>query len=1112
MLKGRLRKFLYLLPVAIVLVITRVPLNASAETCEQWVAKAVSVEGRVEVKREGETQWQQVQLDETFCGGDQIRVLEESRADLSFANQPLLRLDQNTTITLAGIEEESSGIGDLFKSAAKLDLIEGAAHFFSRLPRNLEVRTGFVNAGVEGTEFFIRVADNSTTITVFEGKVLAANEAGSVGITSGQSAVAEAGKAPVVQVVAQPRDAVRWALHYPPVLDGIGPDTEVNQAAQLLAVGRVDEAGSKISQALGSDPANSGALSLQAIIAVVQNDKEAALTAANKAVEAAPESATALIALSYAQQAAFNLEAARANLEKAVALEPENALAWARLAELQSSFGDLDSALASAQKAVELNPNLSRTQTVLGFAYLTQIKTAMAKEAFNKAIELDQADSLPRLGLGLAKIRDGELEEGRREIEVAASLDSNSGLIRSYLGKAYYEEKRPELDGREYAIAKELDPNDPTPWFYDAIRKQTINQPVEALHDLQKAIELNDNRAVYRSKLSLDSDEAARQAALARVYSDLGFQQLALVEGWKSVNTDPTNYSAHRFLADSYSVRPRHEIARVSELLQSQLLQPINITPIQPGLGESNLFLISSQGAAQTSFNEFNPLFTSNRMTIQVSGLYGNNGTWGGEGIVSGVYNGLSLSAGYSHFETDGWRINSDQEDKIANFFAQYEISHKTSIQAEYRYRDSEYGDLLLKFHPESVYPDQRWTSENDTIRLGARHAFSPRSIILASYMHQDGEIRERHEPFPQPGVLLVDFPQPDQRSDGGELQYLSRSQSVNLTIGGGYYDVSDQVDGFVRLAPPQIPGPPFTPPTLDIPQNIGLDLEHSNLYLYSYLNFLRNMTITVGASYDMADSEYLNEDKNQFNPKFGVVWTPLPDTTLRVAAFRTLKRTLITQQTLEPTNVAGFNQFFDDEELVESRHYGGAIDQKFSSSIYGGLEYSYRELTVPYIDFTANLTPPPIRESNWDEYLGRVYLFWTPYDWCSLRAEYLYERLKREQPYVAGVVESKTHRIPLGINFFFSSGLSASLAGTYYNQKGEFGGYWATNPIQNGSDNFFIVDMAIKYRLPKRYGIITVGATNLFDEDFNYFDSDLNNASIQPGRAVFAKVTLALP
>jgi tetratricopeptide (TPR) repeat protein len=438
-LQGRLPKILLLLLILIVVSIILAPMSVTASTCEQWVARAVSVEGTVEVKRAGETGWQPVQPDDTFCAGDTVRVLEESRADLAFVNQPLLRLDQNSTITLGAIEEEETGLAGLFKGAAKLDLLKGAAHFFSRLPRNLEVQTAFVNAGVEGTEFFIEVADNSTSITVFEGKVLAANEAGNLPLTSGQSAVAEAGKAPVMRVVAQPRDAVRWALHYPPVIDGTSSDLSINRAAQLLSVGRIDEASASIKKALSTNPQNSEALSLQSIIAVVLNNKDEALALAARAVEAAPESATSQIALSYAQQADFDLAGARASLEKAVGLEPENGLAWARLAELWSSSGDLDKALETAQKAVELAPNLSRTQTVLGFAYLTQVKTAMARESFNKAIELDQADSLPRLGLGLAKIRDGELEEGRRDIEVAASLDSNSSLIRSYLGKAYFE-------------------------------------------------------------------------------------------------------------------------------------------------------------------------------------------------------------------------------------------------------------------------------------------------------------------------------------------------------------------------------------------------------------------------------------------------------------------------------------------------------------------------------------------------------------------------------------------------------------------------------------------------------------------------------------------------
>jgi len=184
---------------------------------------------------------------------------------------------------------------------------------------------------------------------------------------------------------------------------------------------------------------------------------------------------------------------------------------------------------------------MERIQTVLGFAYLMQVMTTDSKVAFEKAIELDQAAPLPRLGLGLAKIREGDLKEGGREIEIAASLDPNNSLIRSYLGKVYYEEKRGKIDGEEYAIAKELDPKDPTPWFYDAIAKQTTNRPVEALRDFEKAKELNDNRAVYRSKLLLDSDLAARSAATARIYNDLGFGQLGLVEGYNAVNADPTN-------------------------------------------------------------------------------------------------------------------------------------------------------------------------------------------------------------------------------------------------------------------------------------------------------------------------------------------------------------------------------------------------------------------------------------------------------------------------------------------------------------------------------------------------------------------------------------------
>ena len=168
---------------------------------------------------------------------------------------------------------------------------------------------------------------------------------------------------------------------------------------------------------------------------------------------------------------------------------------------------------------------------VFGFAALTEFRTKMAREAFQRQSKLDSADPLARFGLGLAIIRDGALAEGRRYLEMAVGLDFSNSLLRSYLGKAYFEEKRDPLDAKQFAIAKELDPLDPTPYLYDAIRLQSVNRPVEAMLNMEKSIELNDNRAVYRSRQLLDSDRATRGANLARIYDDLGFRAVGLQRG-----------------------------------------------------------------------------------------------------------------------------------------------------------------------------------------------------------------------------------------------------------------------------------------------------------------------------------------------------------------------------------------------------------------------------------------------------------------------------------------------------------------------------------------------------------------------------------------------------
>jgi hypothetical protein len=553
-------------------------------------------------------------------------------------------------------------------------------------------------------------------------------------------------------------------------------------------------------------------------------------------------------------------------------------------------------------------------------------------------------------------------------------------------------------------------------------------------------------------------------------------------------------------------VLPRHEIARVSELLQSQLLQPINITPIQPRLTQSNLFLISAGGPGSLSFNEFNPLFNRNRLALQASGLAGEHDTWGGEGVFSGIADKTSFSLGYTHFTTDGFRLNNDQQDDILAAFVQQELTPNTSIQAEYRYRKSERGDLLLRFFPDDFFPGQRNSEERNFYRLGGRHTFSPSSILLGSFSYQHADVRQSDAQFPQLGVRFANLENPEEQAFGGEIQHLFRSRYVNLRSGLGYFNIDGAIETTVGFGPPRSRLP------LAVSSTTDTQLNHVNAYAYGDLNLLKHVTFTAGASFDSLSGDFPGDDTSEFNPKFGMMWNPLPGTTVRGALFRVLKRTLITDQTLEPTQVAGFNQFFDDFNLTEAWRYGVAIDQKFTNTIYGGVELSKRDLTVPFLDFTVNAASPPTREADWNEHLARTYLFWTPHPWLAFRAEYGFEQLERDERFPAGVTEVDTHRVPLGLSFFHPSGLSVSMTTTYFNQDGKFGGFTAGTPIRHGSDDFWTVDAAVNYRLPKRYGFITVGATNLFDAQFKFFDVDLRNASIQPTRTVFGRVTLAFP
>ena len=1096
---------------------------------ERWVAVVTSAQGGVYIQRTGKTVWDAIKVSEKCYPGDSIRVEENSRAALLFKNDSTLRIDQNSHLTFQPMEEMT----------VIMRLFRGAACFFSRFPRSLKIFTPHMNGTVKGTEFVIRVDADGTQLTLFEGQVLAENEKGELLVAGGQSVVAKKDQAPDLVTIVKPRDAVHWALYYPAIQDfqpgdfpgesgwqgrarasveawrrgdtagasealkgladeGIADGRYLLYRASLaLAVGRVDEASAYLDRTLRADPKSANAHALQSVIATTQNDKAAALDLATKAVSLDPQSSAARMSLSYARQARFDIKGAMESTQEAVRLNPSDAHARARLAELWLSRGRLDRALDEAQRAATINPGLGRTQTVLGFAYLTQVKVSESRTAFEKAIALDSADPLARLGLGLAKIRRGDLAAGRQEIEIAASLDVNSSLIRSYLGKAYYEEKRDSLSATQFAAAKQLDPMDPTPWFYDAILKQSVNRPVEALEDIQKSIELNDNRAVYRSKLLLDQDLAARSASLGQIFNNLGFQQLALVEGWKSINTDSTNFSAHRLLADTYSAVPRHGIARVSELLQSQLLQPININPVQPQLAESNLRVFEGAGPVQSAFNEYNPLFNRNRIALQTSGIAGQKNTIGDEVTLNGIYDNVSASIGQLYYKTKGYRPNNDLYREIYNVFAQASVAYQTSIQAEARYSDLRSGELELRFDPNNSLNDLRNGDRTRSIRIGLNHAFNPNLHLILSgiYNRDDGGTD-----LPSSGYFSSG------KYDGytGEGQVRYRSDIFNVIAGGGYTESRGHTYDKLIYSDPDLG-------TIQYDSESRDNTYHTNGYLYTMTQLPKNLIWILGISYDRYNAPELEQD--QINPKLGAIYTPWEGTTLRAAAFRVLKRPFLQNQTIEPTQVAGFNQFYDEGNGTEFWRYGVAVDQRILRNLFGGVEYSKRDIEVTYLDYLSVPGVALSKQADLDESLFRAYLNWAPHRFLALSVEYQYERFDRgvDFPGVEMLTKLITQRVPLAVNAFLPCGLFAQLKGTYVWQEGDFldQNLYPTIAFNYGKDSFWVFDAFVGYRLPQRWGAVTVGVKNLFDEGIRFQDTDPANPSITPERFFYARLTL---
>ena len=1131
--------------------------------------RILQVQGSVEIMPAGAKTWVLTQTNQVLRPGDRLRTGGNSRASLRWSDQSVIPFGAFTELEILNPDQAEALPG--------LKVVKGIVSFFHRdAPGRIRILTRGATASVEGTEFVLEVTETSggeqVTLAVVDGQVTFANAQGSLTLTNREQASAAPGQRPIRTPGFVANNLLQWCFYYPGVLDlsdlplsaGEGEalkesvaayragdllaalatypaarqatsDAEkIFHAAILLSVGQVDQAEAEWTALPVGIQQSAAVESLRTLVAAVKRSPNPATSN--------PRLASELLAASYYEQSRATNEAAlKIALDlarRATVVSPQFGFAWERVAELEFGFGRVTEASAALEKSLELAPRNAQALALKGFLLAARNKISEGIGWFDRAIAADAALGNAWLGRGLCRIRSGDFEGGRNDLLVAAALEPQRAVLRSYLGKAFSEAGEPALASKELGLAVRLDPNDPTAWLYSALLKQQQNRINEAIGDLEKSEQLNDNRSVYRSRLLLDEDAAVRGANLASIYRDAGMDDVSVREATRAVNYDYANYSAHLFLANSYNqlrdpqqINLRYETPWLSEYLLANLLAPV---------GAGTL----SQTVSQ---QEYSKLFERDRFGITSSTEYLSRGDW----IQSGAQYGNIGKFGYAvetlYRTENGQHVNNDQDQLTLSAQFKYDATPQDSFFCQTIYYRASAGDLSQYYDPSSAHPGLRTKETQQPLLLaGYRHEWSPglKTLIVAGRFDDTQSVTDTNQSLlllakdgagqviaiPTPALPTASL---DYRSRlaiySAELQQLWQQENHSLVLGARYQAGRFDTDSALGASTPTLLAS-LTATTAvafassPISQNARTEFDRATGYAYYFWRILAPLQLVGGVSYDhlhfpanfrVPPTSDAQESQDQVSPKAGFTWTPARDTTVRFAYTRSLGGVSFDQSVrLEPSQVAGFNQAFRSlipEAVAGSTSgakfetFGLSLEQKFKTRTYLGIEGQLLNSDVDRTIGAVDLLFPPsfvasgtrqrldFQEQNLiltlNQLIGANWALGVRYQLSRAELDTFY-------PDIPGTVTSANlakdtallHQLLLSARFNHRSGLFARAEGLWLVQDN--GG----NQSGLAGDNFWQVNLFGGYRFWQRRAQVQCGVLNLTDQDYR-----LNPLNLHP-------------
>jgi len=206
----------------------------------------------------------------------------------------------------------------------------------------------------------------------------------------------------------------------------------------------------------------------------------------------------------------------------------------------------------------------------------------------------------------------------------------------------------------------------------------------------------------------------------------------------------------------------------------------------------------------------------------------------------------------------------------------------------------------------------------------------------------------------------------------------------------------------------------------------------------------------------------------------------------------------------------------------TRSWSYGAGVDQKFGARWFMGASYLWRKLDVPeafcaapsQFGGCAGQAATFVDSRTSDDDWGSAYVSGALTTWmtATLGYDYYQRDFDTTETTSTGGFQDRveTQRFRPELRFFAPNGIFVRLAGARYDQQVDqrdaFDAAVAT--LSTVNSEFWVMDAAIGYRFPKRWGSFVIDGRNVFNEKFLFYDR-LIQEQVVPARQVTARLEI---